>query len=100
MNCKKGDLAIILPWECDGFVVFEECIGIIVRVNEPYAIKVLPGIPAWLITSNIAIPRLNGTYGNLGALPDAALKPIRGLPATDDLTEESNVLLKELSNVS
>jgi hypothetical protein len=98
MNCKPGDLAIVVSStqtpEIVGRIV--ECVrlvgpGEILSANgirlDPRAIG-----PTWLVRASRALPNRR-TNGFLEWLPerflaDRRLRPISGLPITDDIKDE------------
>ena len=98
MNCKPGDLAIIigavLTPEMIGCVV--ECVhltvpGEVLKCNALALPLRLDG-PAWLVRGTGLIPN-RSTSGRLEFLPerfvsDKYLRPVSGLPVTDDVTDE------------
>jgi hypothetical protein len=93
MNCKPGDLAIVVASRC------VENIGRIVEVLRP-AIRGVefdsraPDVPTWLVKAD----RPLGVRGFISGLPrdpmlkrayaDHCLRPITGLPITDDIKDE------------
>ena len=87
MNCKPGDLAIIVRDP------FPENIGRIVEVKRPA--EVVLDAPAWFCVArgtplrivNIDFP-YDSYLGDRGDVYDVDLKPVSGLPITDDVTEE------------
>ncbi|HDR9497077.1 TPA: hypothetical protein QDC06_000264 [Burkholderia cepacia] len=92
MNCKPGDLAIIVNGR------FPEEIGRIVEVLRLAA----PGIdfhpdalsPAWIVKSDRPLPiflhKANEihSWANENPVADARLRPVTGLPITDDIKDE------------
>lgn len=98
MNCKPGDLAIVV-----GSTVTPELVGRIVecvRVVVPGEILSCNGLaltpraigPTWLIRAARALPNRT-SKGRLEWLPerflaDRMMRPITGLPITDDVEDE------------
>jgi len=80
MNCKIGDLAIIVR----GYVS-EEHVGRVVRV-----IGVSPMPDSWICEMTGAPGmRVDGTIGQTGDIQDSRLRPIRG-------DEQPNEIVREL----
>ena len=84
MNCKPGDMAIIMkaPLSKDGAPI-----GMIVEVTNQWATDRRFGHCWWCI-----VPRKVETVG-LGLMPachiaDDWLRPVSGLPITDDVIDE------------
>lgn len=92
MNCKKGDLAIIVQSE------IPENIGRIVHIDGPYN-PAADGAFRWLVRSAGApfVGRDPGTdkliQTNIGTIEDYMLRPVSGLPVTDEVTHD----IKELA---
>jgi hypothetical protein len=101
MNCKPGDLAVVI-----GCTFTPEIVGRIVecvRLVTPGEILSANGLrldpratgPTWLVRATRALPnRTSG--GHLQWLPerflaDRKLRPITGLPITDDVTDEVTI---------
>ena len=93
MNCKVGDLAMIvrIPPHWDGVLhaqavgVVKGLIGTVVTCVRQGGQNVL-GDPCWVIAPLIELPRgFNGTF--LGEVEDCALKPIRGHLSLEDIKE-------------
>ncbi|MGG5541935.1 hypothetical protein P4G95_09040 [Burkholderia vietnamiensis] len=92
MNCKPGDLAIIVA------SIFPEEIGVIVEVMRIG----VPGVdfhpdanaPAWIVKSDRPLPRYFHetkkfySWSNEKPIADARLRPVSGLPITDDVEDE------------
>ena len=87
MNCKPGDLAYIVA----GLVDPSPNIGKVVEVIGLYGIDSALGL-MWRCraTSPILTRRRDGriTADLKFASPDAWLRPISGVPVTDDVTED------------
>lgn len=88
MNCKPGDLAIMIR------TLLPENIGKIVEVLEPlgddaglgfrWKVKILSPCRTMSVIDFQSI-----SYGmTTGGVPDAWLRPVSGLPITDDVTDE------------
>ncbi len=89
MNCKPGDLAIIIQSE------ISENIGRIVHVGGPYGYA-FDGVFRWVITAEGAPMRgcvANGQFvdANTGFIEDYMLRPVSGLPINDETPIEINV---------
>lgn len=86
MNCKAGDLAIIVPPAMDS-------VGRIVRVLR--AADPMRGHFCWICDADGAAP-IRGVRrdtdeplsGRTIRAPDIALRPINGVDVTDDVTED------------
>lgn len=92
LNCKPGDLAIIVA------ATFSEEIGVIVEVMRIG----VPGVdfhpdsraPAWVVKSDRPLPRYLyetkeiHSWSKEKAIADARLRPVTGLPITDDVTDK------------
>lgn len=94
MNCKSGDLAIIVTSDHS-----PENIGRIVEVVRPATRhfdfhKDCPDAPAWVVKADRPLARHH--YLTRQRLPDACvrayldrcLRPVSGLPITDDIKDE------------
>jgi hypothetical protein len=86
VNCKSGDLAILIKARLD------ENVGMLVRVREFFGI-IREG-PAWVVewqgnrsVANIWTSTFDG-MSDCGVTPDAWLRPVSGLPITDDIKDE------------
>ncbi|WP_186215901.1 hypothetical protein [Burkholderia gladioli] len=86
MNCKPGDLAIIIKTRSG------EAIGWIVRVLEIG--REIPDLGyAWCIKTSKpvyveSIASGKHSYTDEPLCPDSWLRPISGIPMTDDVTDE------------
>lgn len=82
MNCKPGDLAIIV--KCDGY---PQVIGSIVEVLRPHPIPY-----SWRVKFVSNVPDgVDCAVGNLVGIKDYCLRPVSGLP----MEEETEQKLKE-----
>ena len=83
MNCKPGDLAVIVRGG------FEEVIGILCRVTSSSDTD-KDGDFCWLVRTQRAVPwfdaddPLSVIHGRNGFVPDAWLRPIRDQPGEDE----------------
>ena len=96
MNCKPGDLAIIVASEHS-----PENIGRIVEVVRP-AIRHLefhkdaPDMPTWIVKADRPLARYHYLTNErmpdtcVRAYQDRCLRPVSGLPITDDVTDEAH----------
>ena len=85
MNCKLGDLAIVIE---DGQSGRSGAIGLIVTVLEKAECEVGEG---WRVAMS-GKRTIHFKFGTLVRkemrVPDAWLRPVSGLPITDDVTDE------------
>jgi hypothetical protein len=79
MNCKTGDLAIVI----DAGEDYQDCIGTIVLVGEACYSH---GPDAWYITWPGQKPK--SCTERQQDCPDRCLKPVSGLPLHDEVPEE------------
>lgn len=83
MNCKPGDLAYIVGG-------YPENIGAIVTVSAPEFDKSAElNRRIWIVTFRGEL-RAKRTHvaKERGCIPDSYLRPISGVPVTDDVTDE------------
>jgi hypothetical protein len=85
MNCKPGDLAIVVPPSDNS--------GLIVRVIRPAIGDHFSGLPSWFVTSAgrpLEAQRKDGSRRSAMAAqcPDAWLRPVSGLPINDEVTDD------------
>lgn len=83
MNCKPGDLAIIVG----SFYLVTECnIGSIVRVIclAPHTKTSL----AWLCVAEHSLTNQRGEKVQETTVGDCHLRPVSGIPITDDIKDE------------
>lgn len=84
MNCKLGDLAIVIRAP-----KAPENVGRIVKVAAEFGEH--KGYFCWTVTSDspmtVFVNRVP-TLKTEGAIPDAWLRPVSGLPVTDDVEDE------------
>ncbi|WP_174958600.1 hypothetical protein [Burkholderia aenigmatica] len=83
MNCKPGDLAIITG--CF-YKISETNIGAIVRILEPALHTKAPH--AWSVLSTRALMSQSGETVWKIVVADCHLRPVSGLPVTEDITDE------------
>lgn len=93
MNCKSGDLAIVI-----GGAILENLgkIVTVVKLSMPGDrvddMTIYGGsTPAWQVTGNLWTCDLRGWHGHYTSnlhYGDEFLKPLPGLPITDDVTDE------------
>ncbi|AXF04776.1 hypothetical protein [Paraburkholderia hospita] len=87
MNCKPGILAYIVP-------PARFNLGRVVKVVE--AAEDMDGFPAWVVSVDgapiIGINRRTGqrSYTSVARCPDDVLRPINGVPVTDEVADEVN----------
>ncbi|MBU9203103.1 hypothetical protein KTD31_17240 [Burkholderia multivorans] len=86
MNCKPGDLAIIVQDVCP------QNVGIIVEIESAYGEYLDFGF-CWNVRASRPIAMMDASVGwiyqgSWGWHPDAWLRPVSGLPITDDITDE------------
>jgi len=87
MNCKPGDLAYITHQSAAA-----PNLGRIVEVIEARPAR--NGWALWLVTSVAPMNGIDPETGKpattqRGVIPDAWLRPISGVPVTDDVTDEA-----------
>ena len=81
MNCKQGDLAIVVRSRVglEGTIV--RCVKLWpIRTMDPGGIRITnpaPG-PRWRIDPPVKVPVNSGEFRQLHSLADACLKPLRG----------------------
>ncbi len=92
MNCKKGDLAVVVDAYNPGNI------GTILTVIRSHrnqkSLKVEPGDHIWLVSAPRPMTyECSGTltYRKKGPVPDSYMRPIRGLPLGG---KENNALSK------
>lgn len=91
MNVKQGDLAIMIRSK-----MYPEHVGLIVTVD-----KFIGGVDALWGCSTSKPIRLRDMFTGIWgqgfrlAIPDANLKPVSGLPDTDDVDESTPIVVKE-----
>lgn len=84
MNCKPGDLAIVI--RAPGA---PENIGRVVKVID--ALGEVRGYFCWNVASDSPVAVFNNGVKSMkaqGGIPDAWLRPVSGLPITDDVEDE------------
>lgn len=81
MNCKPGDLAIVIS----AAPAYQDVIGRIVRVVEWDGL-----LSAWVIQFVGSIPESCAWHRGSAAL-DAALRPVSGLPDTEETDTEQPI---------
>ena len=95
LNCKPGDLAVVITAHNP------ENIGTIVRVIKKHhnqnALVDFKGSHIWM--AEAPRPMLYDVGGKMvrrrkGAVPDAILRPIRGLPANDEICATKTEMYK------
>lgn len=84
MNCKPGDLAIIIAGELS-----ERNVGAIVEVlriddRETF----LSETPTWRVRACNPLHRMDGQITTDGCVADSLLRPVSGLPVDEDVTED------------
>lgn len=91
MNCKPGDLAIIMK------AILSENIGRIVLVLRSSDIHPKLGFRWFVkpqnpmrIVSGADLVTIAPVSTDIGAMPDAWLKPVSGLPMDDEVTNEAS----------
>ncbi|MCM2493294.1 hypothetical protein ACVCIH_17740 [Burkholderia glumae] len=82
MNCKPGDLAYIVGGFPENFGAVVEVMG-----SEPDR-SVKHGFVVWEVKFSGQLRGRCRTAKGLGAIPDRYLRPISGVPLTDDMTDE------------
>lgn len=83
MNCKPGDLAIMVSSEIqENIGLIFEVISLHIEASNEY------GKPVWNITSPRKTMSGDGELSQDGIAFDSQLRPITGLPITDDVTDE------------
>jgi len=83
MNCKPGDLAIMVS---SGI---PENIGRIFEIlNFNQAVTDFSGKPIWNVRAAHPARTADGEMSSEGNASDADLRPITGLPITDDIKDE------------
>jgi len=95
MNCKPGDLAIVVD-------AYTTCnIGSILKVIKTHrnqrALVVEPGDHIWMVQATHPQAYERGqkiVWRTKGPVPDSVLRPIRGLPLGRDIAEGLRDLLK------
>ncbi|HIE4431949.1 TPA: hypothetical protein ACXM9H_002956 [Burkholderia multivorans] len=82
MNCKPGDLAVMVRSE------IPENIGRIFEVlSFDHATSVFSG-PTWNVRTVRPAKYGDGRMGTEGTAQDCCLRPISGVPVTDDVEDE------------
>jgi hypothetical protein len=81
MNCKPGDLAIVIKDE------YPQNIGKIGRVIC-YDNHHSTGLEAWCMEFPSALLCLNGRYSDYVGVADYCLRPVSGLPMEEETTEK------------
>lgn len=91
MNCKSGDLAIIVQ------ALLPENIGKIVEVLQPLGDDCGMGF-RWLVKTvlpgrTVSVIDFHTVFEDSApaGIPDAWLRPVSGLPITDDIKDEEHV---------
>ncbi|EYS86210.1 hypothetical protein CF68_06915 [Cupriavidus sp. SK-4] len=79
------------------WVDFTPLLGRIVRLGELDP-RYAQCVPVWWLTETIILPDVNGRPCPVASLPDARLRPLRGLDVAEDL-EEGDVLPVEAETV-
>ncbi|WP_186077561.1 hypothetical protein [Burkholderia gladioli] len=84
MNCKPGDLAIIIkaPLSLDG-----SPIGMVVEVLKDWADHLKYG-HCWLCRFSDLMETSRGGTSYVAHVPDDWLRPISGVPVKDDVEDE------------
>ncbi|WP_186191034.1 hypothetical protein [Burkholderia gladioli] len=83
MNCKPGDLAILISGD------IPENIGVIFEiVSLNWSFSAHCGEPVWNVTGPRETRSTDGSVSRGGLARDSNLRPISGIPMTDDVTDE------------
>ena len=83
MNCKPGDLAILISSD------IPENIGVVFEiVSLDLECSAYCGEPVWNVTGPRETRCIGGPASRDGFARDSNLRPISGIPMTDDVTDE------------
>lgn len=89
MNCKPGDLAIQIKSYAgnEGQIVFiEKYIGAVNFVNLKFTVN-----DCWHVKYQCKTPDFIGQFSEFGSVPDSWLRPVSGLPDTEDTDIEQPI---------
>ncbi|MBU9604438.1 hypothetical protein [Burkholderia multivorans] len=84
MNCKIGDLAIVIraPGAPENIGRIVKVVGILGEVRGYFCWDVACDSPVAVFSSGVKSMKTHG------GIPDAWLRPVSGLPITDDVEDE------------
>ncbi len=86
MKCKPGDMAVVLSSFHESNV--GRFVSVVELYDNPGGVNLDWEPPIWLVESHAPLTWTKGNSlwcGSRGPVPDAALQPIRGLPADRSL---------------